>query len=88
MLRKKISQRAARQLFHKVRRLEEYIEKQRRDWSQEYPGGVYLGSFAANNVEFTQVKTARRLGYAVVVTYGNANVLEFYALPLEKVCEI
>ena len=80
-----ISQREARRLRKRVEELESLENKRRRSWVTEYPGGVYLASSSPAPHIHAMVKTARKLGHAVVVTAHNDNgEIQFYALPLSS----
>lgn len=82
----RISQREARRLRKRVAELESGIEKQRRVWGQEYIGGVQIASskWAEDSPVPAQVKVARKLGHAVVVSGDDNQTLYFHALPLSK----
>jgi hypothetical protein len=86
MPRKKISQVEAWNLYHKVSRLEDELNRQRISWSANWPSGTLLCSRTYSDDErlTTAIGTARLLDHAVVVTSRNANELIFYALPLPK----
>lgn len=75
----KISQREARRLKKRVAELEALREKERSSWVREYPGGVHLGSWTPAEWLFASIKTARRLGFPVVVaTHDTENNIHFY----------
>lgn len=83
---KKVSQRAARASQKRVRELERVIQQQRLAYSQEWVGGVHIGTVALgkDDARAVVVKTARRLGHAVVVIQNNDSDLELMALPHPK----
>jgi hypothetical protein len=82
----KISQREARRLRKRVAELEAGIRQQRAAYSQTWIGGVDIGRH-----EFTGyylpaiVRTARRLGHAVVAVGDETDTIRFIALPHPKV---
>jgi hypothetical protein len=80
----KISQREARRLKKRVEELEEMDNKRRQAWKSEYPGGVFLEGIAVQPWTYATVKTARKLGHAVVITTNGENTIQFYALPLSR----
>lgn len=80
----KISQREARRLQKRVDELEDAEDKRRMAWRSDYPGGVFLEGIVAQPWTYASLKTARKLGHAVVVTTNGENTLQFYALPLVK----
>lgn len=77
----KISQREARRLRKRVAELEEADRVRRSAWHSDWPGGVHLTGFVAHSDIVAQVKTARKLGHAVVVTNTGDN-LQLYACKL------
>lgn len=79
----KISQREARRLRKRVETLEGIITRQRRTWSQEYVQAVQIASaiWTADQTIPTAVRTARKLGHAVVVIGDDTGELRFVALP-------
>lgn len=85
---RKISQREARLALRRVARLENELEIERNAYAQEWPGGVHLGTSNPSVEILTAVKTARRLGHAVVTTQVNSGRLDHYALPLAKISDI
>lgn len=82
MKRRQFSQREARHLQQQVVRLENQSANQRNAWIQEWPGGIHLGSIAIDPTQFATVKTARRLGHAVVLTISSSETVELYAIRL------
>ena len=83
----KISQREARKLRKRVVALEHELEVQRRVWSQEYIGGVEIGSIvweSRDDPRVTAVRTARKLNHAVVVVGNDGGTLRLIALPHPK----
>jgi hypothetical protein len=83
---KLISQREARRLRKRVTILEDIIERQRRDYSQDWFGGVDIGRYEFTTVAIPEiVRTARRLGHAVVAVGDDTDTIRFIALPHPKV---
>jgi hypothetical protein len=82
---KRISQREARQLRKRVAALEVAEERRRRVWSQEWTGGVNIATAVEDVATATAVRTARKLGHAVVVLGDDGNTVRFMALPHPKV---
>lgn len=80
--RLKISEVEAARLKARVAELEALVESQRATWSSDWPGGVhvYTTTCEAENMATATIKTARRLGHAVVVV-DSGRELRFYALP-------
>lgn len=78
----KISQREARRLRKRVEELETLEERRRQAWKSEYPGGVFLEGIVVQPWTYAAMKTARKLGHAVVITTNGENTIQFYALPL------
>lgn len=79
-----ISQREARRLRRRVQELEERERKRRRVWGQEYFGGVQITS-AVWSTDMTvpvAIRTARKLGHAVVCLGDDGGEIRFMALPL------
>ena len=77
----KISQKEARHLRQRVKELEERRRKERAGYASDYPGGVHLGSWEPADWFYASIKTARRLGFPVVVTHEpNTQKLQFYAV--------
>ena len=87
MKQKKISQTEARKLRRRVAELEGVLDRQRRRWASDYPGGVEICSarFDSENALPVAVRTARSLGHAVVVIASNEGYVRFQALPLPRV---
>lgn len=79
---KKISQRDARRFKKQVAELEALENKRRRAWNSEYPGGVFLTGIVVHSSVHAMVKTARKLGHAVVMTNNGEDSVQLYALPL------
>jgi hypothetical protein len=69
----KISQREARRLRKRVTELEAAETKRRRTWSQEWPGGVQIAATSPTESVLTAIRTARKLGHAVVATVDGDN---------------
>lgn len=85
---KKISQREARRLRERVRKLEEAESKRRSVWLREWPDGVNICTVRLNDIEFGIAETARKLGHALVVIprKGMGGIVkEFlvYAVPMQ-----
>lgn len=87
MTKKQISQREARRLRKRVAELEGQEERRRRTWGQEWFGGVHIVTVNyedANGHTPTAVRTARKLGHAVIVLGDDTGTLRLMALPLAK----
>ena len=84
MTTKPISQREARALQRRVDLLEASEENRRSEWVRQYPGGVHIASITVSEVDAAKLRTARRLGHAVVAVNGNGNELLIYALPIAE----
>lgn len=78
----KISQREARRLQKRVAQLESELSNQRHVWACDWPGGVHIASQDSVNGTAGIVRTARKLGHAVVVVARDNGELLFYGLPL------
>lgn len=76
-----ISQREAYALKRRVAELEAAEDNRRNAWIRDYPGGTRIHSMGANGTDIAIVRTARKLGHAVVCNEVNG-VLNLYALPL------
>ncbi len=81
----KISQREARRLRKRLTEIENELECQRRAWSQEYIGGVQIGRASMPDDVAASIRTARKLGHAVVVVGDDSTTIRFQALPHPKV---
>lgn len=84
----KISQREARRLRNRVTDLESQIQGQRRVWSQDYlPGGVDIANvvWLPSDSQVVAIRTARKLGHAVVAVGNDTGTIRFIALPHPKV---
>lgn len=68
-----ISQREAHRLQKRVSELQDIVERQRRHWVKDYPGGVHLGTIAMEERGYLvgRIEAARMLGHAVVLTSQN-----------------
>lgn len=79
----KISQKEARRLRKRVRELEQAERHRRRSWGQEWLGGVIVTSFQwpTTDQHVIAIRTARKIGHAVVVTGDDNGMLRFVALP-------
>ena len=64
----KISQREAHLMRKELRALHERDAARLRAWSSDWPHGIHIGTITVNNCEWHIVQTARKLGYAIVVT--------------------
>lgn len=82
----RISQREARRLRKQVAELQAMEEKRRRSWNSDYPGGINLVNISVADKPWliATIKTARKLGHAVVVTSNGDSELQFYGLPLVR----
>jgi hypothetical protein len=81
----RISQREARRLRKRVTELESVLVNQRRLYSQEWFGGVEIGRFTFNSNYISEVvRTARKLGHAVVAVGDDSETVRFVALPHPK----
>lgn len=83
----RISQREARRLRTLVAHYEEQTKAMRRIWAQEYPGGVEITRCAWTDATAqipTAVRTARKLGHAVVAIGDDGGTVRFVALPLPE----
>ena len=81
-----ITQAEARRLQQRVAQLEDDEERRRAAWVQDYPDGVNIATLSSASSDDrvpTSIRTARKLGHAVVVC-DDGNRLLFYALPLPK----
>lgn len=80
----KISQREARRLRKRVDELERMFYNQRSMWSQEYVGGVNIvtETWDRNHEVIVAIRTARKLGHAVVAVGNETGQILFMALPL------
>lgn len=82
-----ISQREARRLRQQVAALQRQIKSQRARWSAEYVGGVEIYRITLDSTSHapTAIRTARRVGHAVVVLCDDSpsanDVIRFIALP-------
>lgn len=79
----KISQREARRLRKRVDELEERETKRFATWATSgYPGGTHLGGYtlSCDGWFYGALKTARRLGCALVATIDDAGELRIYAV--------
>jgi hypothetical protein len=79
----RISQREALRLRRRVEALESMLLSQRRAYSQEWPGGVDICRFDFSNSTAAIpeiVRTARKLGHAVVAVGDETDTVRFIAL--------
>lgn len=82
-----ISQREARRLRKRVTELERRELDRRRVWGQEWFGGVNIATIKYEDADHkipVSIRTARRLGHAVVVVGDDSGQLRFVALPHPK----
>lgn len=82
----KVSQREARRLIRRVDELERILISQRRTYSQQW-AGVNISTVvypSQDDAVPTAIRTARRLGHAVVVVGDETGTLRFMALPHPK----
>lgn len=79
---KKISQLEARRLKKRVQELERREESRFALWGSDYPYGTQICALALDpkGVVSTAIKTARRLGNAIVVTVADDGTVYFFAL--------
>lgn len=81
----RISQREARRLKKRVAELELVLTAQRSTYSQVWPGGVDIGRHTFTGTAVPEiVRTARRLGHAVVAVGDETDTIRFIALPHAK----
>jgi len=83
-MRTRISQRDARRLKARVELLERILKGQRMAWSQEYFGGTEVARVTwdnKNDIAPLAVRTARKLGHAVVAVGDDSGCIRFVALP-------
>ena len=86
MSRRRISQREAQKLRKRVNELENAIARERRTYgSQEWFGGVNIATVTLEPSPSACIRTARRLGHAVVVVSDDSLNVRFMALPHPKV---
>ncbi len=81
----KISQREARRLRKRVTELEQAVSRQRSVYAQEWLGGIDIGREAMETTTATAIRTARRLGHAVVAVGDETDTVRFIALQHPKV---
>lgn len=75
---RKISQKAARRALKRVAELEALRSKERAAWVSGYPNGIHVAEWEPSDWLFHSIKTARRLGFPVVVTHESAGKIHFY----------
>lgn len=80
----KISQREARRLKKRVDELEGVLDKMNNSWVGEWPRGCHLDTITVKSEEFHIVRTARKLGHAVVLVPSEYPKLHVYGCPLPK----
>lgn len=84
----KISQREARRLRKRVAELQGVLNSERRVWGPAFIGGADIGraQWAAGAAIPVAVRTARKLGHAVIATAADDNgLVRFHALPLAEI---
>lgn len=81
---KKISQREARALRTKVYNLERLEQLRRNAWASEWPGGVHLSSRSVDDSLRASIRTARKLGHAVVCILDSDDAVMYYALRMKS----
>lgn len=78
----KISQQRARALRKRVNELEAQLRTMRSNWREDWPSGIHILAANKGDViaeeDLVAVRTARRLGHAVIVTEHD-HCLHFYA---------
>lgn len=79
-MRKKISQAEAWSMKHQLRYIKEQDEKRNNAFAQSWPNGVHLQTLNIDAVIEGRLKTARRLGYALVAITPNSGQVDFYAV--------
>lgn len=77
---RKISQRTARRALKRVAELEALRKTERAAWVSEYPNGIHLAEWEPSDWLFHSIKTARRLGFPVVVTHKTGGKIDFYVV--------
>lgn len=79
----RISQREARALRRLVAGYDQR-ERERLDaWARQWPNGIHIATVEPNVEQRTAVKTARRLGCAIVCTLGNEGNLYLHAVRID-----
>lgn len=78
----KISQREAHRLKRRIAELEGIQRKQRNLWWSDWPSGIVLSRLKVSDSTYAEIKTARKLKHAVVVTVENDNTIAFFAAAL------
>lgn len=65
----------------------EMEDRRRRVWAQEYVGATEIAraTFTTEAIAPTVVRTARKLGHAVVVVGDDGQTLRFLALPWPEI---
>lgn len=76
---KKISQREARRMQRELARIENRVERMYNCFSSEWPGGVHVATLNMPDITAAKLRTARRLGFAVVLTIAENGDAYFYA---------
>ncbi len=86
MARRHISQRDAWATAKRLEELEHQIERQRSQWSQEFVRGAEIARAKWESADFAPVaiRTARKLGHAVVCVADDSGLVRFVALPIAK----
>lgn len=76
----KISQREAMRLKKRVSDLEANLKHQRNSWSSDWPGGVNIATLTIPETSYEVIRTARKLGHAVVVVNDDRQSVRFMAV--------
>jgi hypothetical protein len=81
---KRISQRDARTYRKRVEALEQQEKDRNRNWVSDWPRSVLLTStkWEAGDLVPVSIRTARKLGHAVVVTVDDGGLVKFHAVKL------
>jgi hypothetical protein len=79
----KISQREARRMRKELKALHERDAARERSWSSDYPGGIHIATSSPNADVVAIIKTARKLGHAVVAMADDLGKILYYAAPKE-----
>lgn len=80
--RKPISQREARELKRRVAELEAMEDRRRNAWADSYPGGTNIATLNIPDSARSEIRVARLLKHAVVVTLSSDGSMRLHALPL------
>jgi hypothetical protein len=80
---KKISQREARRMRKELQALRKRDEARERSWSSEYPDAIHIASSSPSTDVVAIIKTARKLGHAVICTAEGDGKIFYYAAKKE-----